>query len=276
MPTPEAFFDAATSTLTYIVFDGSSCDGVVIDPVLGYDPATGATSNAPLAPVIAAVAKHGVKVRMILETHAHADHLSGAQELKALWPDAVLAVGDGIVSVQKTFAPRYPALPSSFATDGSQFDRLLHDGETVRAGTLSFEVRMTPGHTSACACYVFDGHVFTGDALFMPDSGTGRCDFPGGDARRLFKSITERLYTLPDATLAHPGHDYQPNGRAVAYSATIGEHRAKNIHVTAKTPEQEFVAFRTMRDATLSAPKLLHPSVQVNIDAGRLRYLGKP
>jgi glyoxylase-like metal-dependent hydrolase (beta-lactamase superfamily II) len=186
----EAFYDKSTGTLTYVVYDDASKDAVVIDPVLDYE-----------------LKEHGLHVRMIAETHAHADHLSGAQFVKQSHPDAEIAIGEGISGSQETFK-RVFDLPEDFPTDGSQFDRLLRDGETVQVGTLSFEVIATPGHTPGCSSYRFGKHVFTGDALFMPDYGTGRCDFPGGSAADQFDSVTRRLYTLPDDTLTYVGHDY--------------------------------------------------------------------
>lgn len=267
-----AFFDAVTSTLSYVVHDPASRDAVILDPVLDFDPKAVTTTETALAPVVAHVREAGLVVRMILETHAHADHLSGAQPLKKAYPRAPLAIGAGILPVQARFRGLF-ALGADFATDGSQFDRLLHDEELVTAGTLAFRVLFTPGHTEGCASYHFpagDGLVFTGDALFMPDGGVGRCDFPGGDARLLYQSVTRKLYLLPPQTLAHTCHDYQPNGRALRYAATIDEQRRTNAQLRATTGEAEFVAFRTTRDATLDAPRLLYPSVQVNVAAGRL------
>ncbi|NIM01189.1 MAG: MBL fold metallo-hydrolase, partial [Acidobacteria bacterium] len=206
---------------------------------------------------------------MIAETHAHADHLSGAQFVKQEYPDAVVAIGRGITGSQKKFKEVFD-LPEDFPTDGSQFDRLLDDGETVEAGTLSFEVIATPGHTPGCSSYRFGKHVFTGDALFMPDYGTGRCDFPGGSAAAQFDSVTRRLYTLPDDTMTYVGHDYMPGGRELAYSATIGEQKANNVHVQTTTSREDFVRNKEAADEKKSAPRLLFQSVQVNIAAGRL------
>ncbi|MEW5852592.1 MAG: MBL fold metallo-hydrolase [Myxococcota bacterium] len=277
----EPFYDARTSTLTFVVFDGDSRDAVVIDPVLDYEPAGGFTWTESVDQVSAFVRKHDLKLHWVLETHAHADHLSASQVLKARH-GAGVAIGERIREVQETFKTVFN-MPVTFRTDGSQFDRLLKDGETVQAGTLKVGVISTPGHTPACLTYQVDDAIFTGDALFTEDYGTGRCDFPRGSADALYASI-QKLYRLPDATRVYVGHDYQPGGRAMRYMTTIGESKARNPQLSASTTREQFVRFRTERDATLSAPKLLFPSVQVNVDAGRLpgpaangiRYLQVP
>lgn len=264
----KTFFDPDTYTLTYIVFDKQTLDAIIIDPVLDFDPASGKTWTRSIEEVYGFVKSHNLKVHGILETHAHADHLSGAHELmKRYFPQAQIAIGENIKVVQEIFKGVFN-FPESFKTDGSQFHRLLRDEEEVKYGSLSFKVIFTPGHTPACASYFFGDAVFTGDALFMPDSGTGRCDFPKGDAKALYHSIAKRLYELPDNTRVFVGHDYQPNGREVAFQTTIGESKEKNIQLKAGTSEAEFVKFRTERDAKLAAPRLLFPSVQVNIAAG--------
>ncbi|NBX76327.1 MAG: MBL fold metallo-hydrolase [Proteobacteria bacterium] len=259
-------FDPKTFTLTYVVWDPETLDAVVIDPVLDYDPASSSTSRESFNSLKSFLETKPFKIHLILETHAHADHLSGSQILKQAFPKAKVAINDKICIVQTVFKDVFD-LPS-LATDGSQFDRLLKDGEIVQAGSLSFKVILTPGHTPACSSFLFEGAVFTGDALFMPDSGVGRCDFPKGDATTLFDSITQKLYTLPDDTRVFTGHDYQPNGRPVQFESTIGKEKAGNIHLNGKTTKAEFVKFRSERDKTLAAPKLLLPSVQFNIDAG--------
>jgi len=279
----QEFFDPTTFTLTYLVWDEKSRDAVVIDPVLDYDPASSKVSESLLRHVMALIEAQDLKVHFLLETHAHADHLSGSQHLKARYPQAQVAIGATITEVQKIFKPIFD-LPETFPTDGRQFDRLLKDNEVVGAGSLQFEVRSTPGHTPACSSYLFGDAVFTGDALFMPDYGVGRCDFPAGSAERLYDSVTRRLYSLPDSTRVFTGHDYLPNGRPLRFQSTIGEEKSLNIHLNARTTQAEFIAFRTARDKTLSAPKLLLPSVQINIDAGNLpgsrkngvRYLSIP
>ena len=263
------FYDERTGTLTYVVFNADSLDAVVIDPVLDYDPVGSRIWTESVQKVLDFVDRKQLKIHFILETHAHADHLSGAQMIKEQHPGACTAIGARITRVQEIFKA-YFDLPDDFPTDGSQFDRLLEDGETVQAGSLSFQVLFTPGHTPACATYWFDDAVFTGDSLFMPDTGTGRCDFPGGSARDLYRSITGRLYTLPDDTRVFVGHDYMKNGRELAFETSIGEQKSRNVQLRADTSEAEFIKFRTGNDRTLAAPRLLFQSVQVNIDAGAL------
>jgi glyoxylase-like metal-dependent hydrolase (beta-lactamase superfamily II)/rhodanese-related sulfurtransferase len=262
----QAFFDPDTFTLTYVVFDPASRDAVVIDPVLDYDALASRTSTRSVDRIAALVRERELRVHYLLETHAHADHLSGSQWLKQHL-GAVVAVGERIREVQATFRDALD-LPE-LATDGSQFDRLLADGEVVTAGALRVEAIATPGHTPACVTYRIGDALFTGDALFMHDYGTGRCDFPRGSAEALYDSVM-RLYTLPDATRVFPGHDYQPNGRPVAWETTIGRSKRENPQLRATTSKHEFVALRTARDRTLQAPRLLYPSVQINLDAGRL------
>lgn len=262
------FFDPATWTLTYVVWDPASHDAVVIDPVLDFDPASGRVAETSVDAVRAYLTEHRLALRAILETHAHADHLSGAQALKRTH-DAPVMIGANITKVQEVFRGFFDLGPH-FAVDGSQFDRLLADGEQVQLGSLAVVVLHTPGHTPACASYRIGDAVFTGDALFAPDYGVGRCDFPAGDAAALYHSVHERLYALPDATRVFFGHDYQPGGRALLTHSTIGEEKAKNVQLRSETSQADFVALRTARDATLAAPRLLLPSVQVNIDAGRL------
>ncbi|MFW6050040.1 MAG: MBL fold metallo-hydrolase [Myxococcota bacterium] len=264
----KAFYDPSTHTLTYVVWDPTSRDAVVIDPVLDYDPLASATSTDSVDRVMRFVREQNLRVRWLLETHAHADHLSGAQLLKRRL-EAPLAIGEHITKVQETFKALFD-LPDSFATDGSQFDRLLRDGEALEAGTLKIGVIHTPGHTPACVSYHIGDAVFTGDALFMDDYGTGRCDFPNGSAEELYHSVHDRLYALPDDTRVFVGHDYEPGGREVRYETTIGASKAHNPQLSAATTKEQFVAFRTERDAALAPPRLIYQSVQVNADAGRL------
>jgi len=264
----EHFFDRATSTLSYLVFDPVSHDAVVIDPVLDFDPASGHTSIAGVRTIADAIAARGFTLHAVIETHAHADHLSGSQYLKRILGAAVM-IGEGITEVQQSFKPVL-GLADDFATDGSQFERLLRDGERLRFGALEMTVLATPGHTPACSSYLFGDAVFTGDALFMEDSGTGRCDFPKGDAAALYHSVHDRLYALPDETRVFVGHDYQPNARPLAFETTIGRAKRGNVQLQEETRLADFVKFRTERDRTLGAPRLLFPSVQVNVDAGRL------
>lgn len=277
-----AFYDPATFTLTYVVHDEATRDAVVIDPVLDYDPASSQTSTVSAEAVAAFVQAEGLRLHYVLETHAHADHLSGSQLLKRRF-DAKVAIGARITEVQSTFQKIFDLAPE-VPTDGRQFDRLLQDGEVLRAGSLSIRVLSTPGHTPACVTYQVDDAIFTGDALFIEDYGTGRCDFPQGSAGALYASVHDKLYALPDSTRVFVGHDYQPNGRELRYETTIGVSKHRNVQLKAETSREEFIRFRNARDATLSAPRLLLPSVQVNVDAGRLpaphanghRYLAIP
>lgn len=277
----DTFYDARTYTLTHLVWDPETRDAIVIDPVLDYDPAASRTWTESVDEVSDFIREHDLVLRYTLETHAHADHLSGSQLLKRRF-DARVAVSERITIVQETFKPIFD-LGDGFATDGSQFDRLLKDGETLEAGSLRIGTIFTPGHTPACVTYQVGDALFTGDALFMEDYGTGRCDFPKGSAEALYDSL-QKLYAMPDATRVFVGHDYQPNGREVKWETTIGKSKAHNPQMRAETTKEEFVRFRTERDKTLSAPRLLLPSVQINIDAGRLpkpranghRYLNTP
>lgn len=268
-PTVKEFFDKATSTLTYVVFDPQTRDAVVIDPVWDYDPAASKMSTASAEHVLEFVKQNELNVHYILETHAHADHVSGSQVLKKHLPKAKVGIGARITDVQKVFKDVFNLNPE-FKTDGSQFDFLIEEGKPIKAGSLTIETIYTPGHTPACGSYVIGDAVFTGDALFMPDYGTGRCDFPAGSADELYTSVHEKLYKLPDHLRVFVGHDYQPNGRALAFESTIGEEKAKNVHLRAETTRDQFVEFRNARDKSLAAPRLLLPSVQVNIDAGNL------
>lgn len=263
------FFDKNTWTLTYIVWDENTKDAIVIDPVMDYDPASSKTSEESAKLVIEFLRSKQLKLHFILETHAHADHLSGSQIIKREFRNAAVAIGENITKVQETFKDVFD-LPEDFKTDGSQFDRLLKDGEELSAGSIKIKTLFTPGHTPACASYYIDGNVFVGDALFMPDYGTGRCDFPSGSAVELYHSVHDRLYELPEDTKVYTGHDYLPDGRPLKFMATIAEEKKQNIQLKAQTSRDEFVQFRTERDRTLPAPKLLLPSVQVNIDAGHL------
>lgn len=278
----KTWFDKDTFTLTYCVYDSSSKDAVVIDSVWNYDPASGALTTKSVQEVADFVKAQGLNLHYILETHAHADHLTGAQPLKALFPNAKVAIGARITEVQKVFKQVFN-FGDHFATDGRQFDVLLQDGSEIKAGKLTIKTIFTPGHTPACASYLIGDALFTGDALFMPDSGTGRCDFPAGSAEALYESIT-KLYKFPDETRFFTGHDYMPNGRELRFQSTIGESKRANIQLKAETSKSEYVSFRTTRDKTLAAPRLLLPSIQVNADGGKLpvpegngkRYLKMP
>jgi glyoxylase-like metal-dependent hydrolase (beta-lactamase superfamily II) len=278
----KASFDERTSTLTYVVWDAKTRDAVVIDPVMDYEPAGSTTWTESVEKVTAFLEAEGLKLRFVLETHAHADHLSGSQLLIQSCPSVKVAIGRRITEVQETFKKIFD-LPADFPTDGSQFDVLLDDGQVLEAGSIRIATLYTPGHTPACVSYRIEDMLFTGDALFMPDSGAGRCDFPGGSATDLYESVTQRIYTQPDETRIFVGHDYQPGGRELRYETSVGEEKASNVALSASTSKQDFIEFREQRDAQLPAPKLLFQSVQVNVDAGRLpaasgeiRYLKIP
>lgn len=264
----KTFFDNATFTLTYIVYDKNSKDSIVIDPVLDYDPAASKITYESIDKVDDFLKSNELNLHLILDTHAHADHLTGSAELKNRYPNAKVGIGKHITEVQETFTKIYNL--KDFNSSGIQFDLLLDEGKPVEAGTIKIETIFTPGHTPACSSFLIDDMVFTGDALFMPDYGTGRCDFPKGSAKDLYHSIHEKLYKLPDETRVFTGHDYQPDGRALKFESTIGENKTCNVHLKESTTEEEFVKFRTERDATLNAPRLLLPSIQINIDAGHL------
>lgn len=278
----KAFYDDATYTLTYVVWDEATRDAVVIDPVLNYDPLGSQTSTGSVDEVSGFLRQHELNLRGIVETHAHADHLSGSQMLKHRF-GAPVAIGDTITKVQETFKGIFQ-LGDDFPTDGSQFDKLIADGEHWQLGSITVEAIATPGHTPACMTYKIGDAIFTGDALFMHDYGTGRTDFPKGSARDLYRSVHERLYALPDDTRVFVGHDYQPGQRELRYETTIGKSKRCNPQLRAETTEAEFVNFRRTRDSELAAPRLLFQSVQVNVNAGHLpkaqsngvRYLNVP
>lgn len=266
-PQVEPFFDPATSTVTYVVHAGDGTPCVIIDPVLDYDPKSGRTRTASADAVIAFVRGRALRVEWILETHAHADHLTAAPYLKRQLGGRI-GIGARITEVQQAFGEVFNA-GEDFRRDGSQFDRLWADGETFAVGALAFRVLAVPGHTPACVAYQVGDAVFAGDTLFMPDVGTARTDFPGGDAATLFRSI-RRLLELPPETRIFVCHDYPPAGRTATFETTVAAERAGNIHVRDGVTEQEFVTMRTQRDATLAMPVLLLPAVQVNMRAGEL------
>lgn len=266
-PTVTPFYHRPTGTWSYVVADPATRQAAVIDPVLDYDWRSGRTGTASADAILDHLAAGGLTLRWILETHAHADHLSSAPHLQAK-AGGQIAIGMGIRQVQATFK-RVFGLGDEFVPDGRQFDRLLADGEAIELGGITGRVIPTPGHTNDSVSYLFGDALFVGDTIFMPDGGSARCDFPGGDAAELYRSI-QRLYALPPETRLFVCHDYSPGGREPHCETTVGAQRASNIHVKADTPEQEFVAMRRARDATLDVPNLILPSVQVNIRAGHL------
>lgn len=261
----QAWFDEATFTVTYLVGDPVTRHAAVIDPVLDYDPASGRVSTASVDALLAAASEAGWAITHVLETHAHADHLSAAPQIKAA-TGAKIAIGAHIDKVQSTFADLFNA--TDVSRSGAEFDLLLADGDCLKVGELAFEVLHTPGHTQACISYKVGDAVFVGDTLFMPDYGTARVDFPGGDAASLYRSI-RRILALPPETRLFMCHDYKAPGRETyAWESTVAEQRANNVHIHQGVDEAAFVAMRTARDQGLAMPRLLLPSVQVNIRAG--------
>ena len=265
--TTRAFFDPKTWTVSYVVWDQATLRAAVIDPVLDYDFKSGHTATTSADQVLACLANHKLKVDWILETHAHADHLSGARYLQER-VGGHIAIGENIRVVQATFKKLYN-LERDFLPDGSQFDHLFTDGETFMIGGVAATAMLVPGHTPADMAYLIDGSVFVGDTLFMPDVGSARADFPGGDAHQLFGSM-RRLLALPPETSMYVCHDYPPASRPARWQTTVAEQKAHNIHVRDGITEDEFVAMRQARDATLEVPTLILPSIQVNVRAGQL------
>jgi glyoxylase-like metal-dependent hydrolase (beta-lactamase superfamily II) len=276
------FFHAGSCTWSYVVADPATRQAAIVDPVLDFDAASGRTATTAAQALVDNAREQALDVRWILETHAHADHLSAGHWLTSRFADATLAIGEGIRTVQKTFRTIFN-LGEHFPIDGSQFGHLFADGERFAIGDLEAEVIAVPGHTSDSVAYRIGDALLVGDSIFMPDGGTARCDFPGGDARMLYRSI-HRLFALPGDTRVFVCHDYAPGGRAHACETTIAAQKAGNIHVRDGVDEDAFAAVRTARDAALAMPALLLPSVQVNIRAGRLpepedngvRYLKLP
>jgi len=266
-PIVKTFFDAPTWTFTHVVFEkpGSHC--AVIDSVLNYDPKSGRTSTHSADEVIAFIREQNLKAEWILETHAHADHLTAAPYIKS-HTGGKMAIGEHIQGVQKVFKNIFN-LDDTFQVNGSQFDYLIKAGEQLPLGDLRIQSLFAPGHTPACMAYVIGNAIFVGDTMFMPDVGTARCDFPGGDAKTLYQSV-KKILSFPNETRLYMCNDYPPSNREVEYMTTVGDERKHNIHVHDGISEQDFVAMRTARDATLEMPVLILPAVQVNIRAGEL------
>lgn len=261
------FFDEQTGTLSYVVSEPESSEAAVIDPVLNFDYASGRTSTASIDAISACLTDNRLTLRWILETHAHADHLTGARYLKRRHGGQV-AIGAGICDVQRHFVGVF-GLGEDFSMDGRQFDVLLRDGDTIALGAMEGNVIATPGHTDDSVSYRFGSSVFVGDSLFMPDYGTARCDFPGGDAAKLYASI-QRLLSLPDDTDLFMCHDYRPGGRELRWRSRVKEQREANVHVGSGISEADFVPMRNARDAGLGMPALIVPAIQVNIRAGAM------
>lgn len=266
-PDVQTFFDKATSTATHLVIDPATRTAAVIDPVLDFDPKAGKLSTVSADAILDAVRKQGLTLAYVLETHAHADHLSAADYIRRK-TTAQVVIGAKITDVQKTFIPVFEAQDAT--DDGAAFDRLLSEGDTLPLGELTIGVLHTPGHTPACVTYLVGDAAFVGDTLFMPDYGTARADFPGGDAGMLYRSI-QKIMALPGETRVFVGHDYLPAGRETfVWETTVADQRAHNVHVHDGVDEETFVAMREGRDATLAAPTLILPSLQVNIRGGAL------
>jgi glyoxylase-like metal-dependent hydrolase (beta-lactamase superfamily II) len=261
------FFDEATATLSYVVWDEDTRIAVLIDSVLDFDPKSGRTNTRSCQAIAGFLDERRLSLRFVLDTHAHADHLTAMPFFQERF-GARTGIGAEIRQVQAIFRKTFN-LGDVFRTDGSQFDVLLGEGDVLEVGPLRVEAFHTPGHTPACMSYRIGNDLFVGDCLFMPDYGTARCDFPGGSAETLYDSI-QRLYALPDATRVFTGHDYRPGGRPLRFESTIGEQKRTNVQLSQETTRASFVAFRKIRDASLELPTLLLPSIQVNIRAGRL------
>lgn len=265
-PDVHTIFHKGSSTCTYIVSDPATKKTMIIDPVMDFDMASGRTSNEHNDAVVAYCEESKLDVEYIVESHVHADHITGAGYLKSKFPGAHTGIGEHVVEVQKLFKGVFN-LEDEFKTDGSQFDKLFADGEALDLGELKGTVIYTPGHTPACVCYHIGDAVFTGDTIFMPDFGTARCDFPGGSAETMYASV-KKLYELPDETRVFVGHDYQPGGREIMWESTIREEKASNKQLTAETTEAEFLEFRKARDSALGMPRLIVPSLQINLRNG--------
>ncbi|MBC7713192.1 MAG: MBL fold metallo-hydrolase [Rhizobacter sp.] len=261
------FFDPNTSTLTYIVYDVKTRDAVIIDPVLDFNQATNHVETHGFKKLMEFVNLHKLIPVYSLETHAHADHLSSSKLIKEIFPQIKIGIGENIKHVQRAFRDILKMDPD-FKLDGSQFDKLIKDNEHFSAGSIRIHAIPTPGHTPACMSFHIENMLFCGDALFIEDYGTGRCDFPDGSADRLYTSVHETLYKLPDSTIVFVGHDYQPGGRELRFETTIGASKKLNAHLKEETKRENFIKFRETRDKTLSAPRLLTQSLKVNICAG--------
>ena len=264
-PIVKAFFDPGTWTFTYVVYEKPNTPCVVIDSVLNYDPKSGRTNTKSADEVIAFIEEQGLSLEWILETHAHADHLSAAPYIQKQLGGKI-AIGSHIQDVQKVFKGIFNLEPE-FAVNGSQFDFLIEEGKEIHVGNLRIKPLFVPGHTPACMAYEIGDAIFVGDTLFMPDVGTARCDFPGGSAKTLYQSV-KKILSYPDNTRLFMCHDYPPNNRPIAYESTVGEEKKKNIHIHEGVSEEQFIEMRTKRDKTLEMPVLILPSIQLNIRGG--------
>ena len=269
----KCFFDKITNTATYVIADSVAKKCAIIDSVLGFELSSGTTSSELADEIIAYISDKQWQCCWILETHAHADHLTAAPYLQSQLGGKI-AIGENIIAVQKIFKPIFD-FEADFFTDGRQFDQLLNEGDQLALGRFTIDVLHTPGHTPACVSYIIDANAFVGDTLFMPDYGTARCDFPGGDAQTLYHSI-QKLFALPDSTRIFMGHDYKAKDREIfLWQSTVAEQKLENIHINTKVSVEDYVDFRNKRDLSLDMPKLIIPAVQVNIRAGHFAPAAK-
>lgn len=266
----EVFYDTATFTLTYLVYSQIAKTGVIIDPVLNFDMASSKSTTAGADKILEFIKTNKINIKYIIETHAHADHLSSGEYLKSQLPGSKTAISEKIKIVQETFKNVFNL--DYLTCDGSQFDLLLADGDVIEFDDIKIKVINTPGHTPACTSFLINEKaLFTGDTIFMEDYGTGRCDFPAGSAKDLYDSITKKIYTLNDDIKIYPGHDYQPAGRELKWESSVAIQKKENIQLKASTSKEDFIKFREERDKTLNQPKLILPSVQYNIVSGKLQ-----
>lgn len=263
------FFDKSTGTLSYVVYDNKTKDAIIIDPVLNFNSNTGTYTTNSFNEQLNYLKSNNLVPHFVLETHAHADHISSSQFFKKDFANIKIAIGENIQKVQKTFKALFQL--SDLKSDGSQFDKLIKDKEEFSAGSIKIKAINTPGHTPSCVSFLIENKIFVGDSIFVPKAGTGRCDFPQGDAKTLFNSITQKLYTLDKNTEVFVGHNYPEKGAQVHFQTTIKELQEKNIHINTHTKMEEFLHFRETRDKKLNAPKLLFQSIQININAGKFK-----
>ncbi|MBE8222061.1 MAG: MBL fold metallo-hydrolase [Bdellovibrionales bacterium] len=260
------FFDRLTGTISYIVYDKNTKDAIVIDPVLNFNSNKGSYTTECFKKMLNYIKGNNLKPLFLLETHVHADHISSSKFFKLEFPNIVIGIGENIKIVQEVFAKLFKF--TNFKTDGSQFDKLIKDDEEFTAGSIKIKAINTPGHTPACVSLLIEDKIFVGDSIFVPEAGTGRCDFPKGDAKDLFNSVTKKLYTLNEDVKVYVGHNYPKEGEQPHFQTTIKELKEQNIHIKENTELKEFLKFREARDKELDSPKLLFQSIQINMNAG--------
>ena len=262
------FFEKQSCTFTYLVYDEGTKDAIIIDPVLNYDSEKKELSEESYTELKSFIDANDLNTHYSIETHIHADHITAAKRLKRDYPSIKTAINKNVCLVQKTFSSKLK-LPKNFKEDGSQFDLLFSDDDILKAGSISAKAIFTPGHTPTCTSLLIEDKLFSGDAIFMPDFGTGRCDFPNGNASVLYDSIVNKIYTLDDTTKIYVGHDYRPGGRKLKFKTTVLDQKKSNIHLSTDTKKEDFVRFRESRDNGLSAPRLLMESLEANVTAGK-------